>query len=246
MRASSPGPRSRSTRAQRTTATAGPGPGRARRRGLALGVARGLVLAVLAVAPFAAGQAPPPVHEGLVWQWFTTYLDPSRKPPDGITERNVDAPATVPAGRVDLAYDLGACTETRTGSWTLPIEGPLARGDTLELALRFTIDEEGCRDGRTSGVAVDVGIRPAFLAAATEAGKPFAGYRFVDAFAAALPNAATSDSATGRPFDVPATVTLLVTRDPAAADELAEFRIATSVPGYGVIVAYVFRAVARP
>lgn len=246
MRASSLGSRSRRPFVHRTAAPARPAPGRGPLRRLVRGAFGGLLLATLVAFPAAVGQSPPATDEGLVWQWFTAYLDPARKPPDGTVEHHVDVPPDVPAGRVDLAYDLGDCTETRTGSWTLPIAGPLAQGDLLTVPLLFTIDPPGCRDGRTSGVAVELGIRPAFLAAATEAGQAFGGYRFVDAFAATLPNAATSDSATGRPLVVPEEVTVTVTRNPAAADELAEFRIATGVPGYAVIVAYVFRAVARP
>lgn len=216
------------------------------RRGPRLGAARAVaavLLGALAAHPCALGQAPP--GGGFVWAYVGLVADPAPAP-DGVALLDRSFAEGAIAGRIAIEVHHDACREVRVGSWGVPLTGPLARGDALTANLTFTIDSDACRDGRSSGVAVEVGPRPAFLTDATAPGGSLAGYRFVDAFGASMPNAAATDSSGGRPLQVPQTVTLVVTSDPRAADELAEFRVATGVPGYAFVVAYLFRAVARP
>lgn len=179
----------------------------------------------------------------LVWELVATWDAPATQAPTSV--RQAKASGSAAGGEAQVTYSHGNCTEMRTSDWSLSGDlGILTERSRIGVTMSYEIIPPGCSDGRFGFVAIDLGFRPAFMHERLRQMGPT--YRFVDDVFGAQPASAGASSLDRSRMSSTGSGTINVLRRPNAYNEVAEFRILTSVPGYAVVVAYVFRAVPEP
>ena len=184
-----------------------------------------------------------PTARPLVWEFVAAWDAPASQAPPWI--RQASANGSAGGGEAQITYVHGNCTEMRTSDWIISGDlGQLTERSRLDVSMSYEIIPPGCNDGRFGSTGIQLGPRPAFMHERIRQLGPT--LQFVDGvFGAGVESAGASSMDRSR-LSATARATIQVLRRPRAYNEVAEFRILTSAPGYAVMVAYIFRAVPEP